>query len=67
MFEPNLDGDAFVFQSEIVGDAAPGEYVSGVEKGISSVLSSGPVAGFPMIGVKATLLDAAGHDVDSSA
>jgi len=44
----------------------PKEYVPGVEKGIASVMSSGPFAGFPMIGVKATLTDGAYHDVDSS-
>ena len=42
----------------------PKEYVPGVEKGIDSVMSSGPFAGFPMIGVKATLTDGAYHDVD---
>ncbi|TIX53498.1 MAG: elongation factor G, partial [Mesorhizobium sp.] len=45
----------------------PKEYVPGVEKGINSVLSSGPFAGFPMIGVKATLVDGACHETDSSA
>jgi elongation factor G len=44
----------------------PKEYIPGVEKGIQSVLSSGPLAGFPMLGVKATLIDGAYHDVDSS-
>ena len=37
-----------------------------LRKGINSVLSSGPLAGFPMLGVKATLIDGAYHDVDSS-
>ena len=66
IFEPNPDGDDFVFESKIVGGAVPKEYIPGVEKGIQSVLSSGPVAGFPMLGVKATLIDGAFHDVDSS-
>ncbi|MGB3387822.1 MAG: elongation factor G [Pseudaminobacter sp.] len=66
MFEPNTEGEDFVFESKIVGGAVPKEYVPGVEKGIQSVLSSGPFAGFPMIGVKATLIDGAYHDVDSS-
>ncbi len=66
IFEPNPDGDDYVFESKIVGGAVPKEYIPGVEKGIGSVMSSGPVAGFPMLGVKATLIDGAFHDVDSS-
>ncbi|TGQ35226.1 MULTISPECIES: elongation factor G [unclassified Mesorhizobium] len=66
LFEPDAEGGDFKFESKIVGGAVPKEYVPGVEKGINSVLSSGPFAGFPMIGVKATLIDGAFHDVDSS-
>jgi elongation factor G len=65
-FEPNREGEDFVFDSKVVGGSVPKEYVPGVEKGIESVMSSGPFAGFPMIGVKATLIDGAYHDVDSS-
>jgi elongation factor G len=66
IFEPNPDGEEFKFESKIVGGAVPKEYIPGVQKGIESVLSSGPLAGFPMLGVKATLVDGAFHDVDSS-
>ncbi len=66
VFEPNAEGEDFVFESKVVGGSVPKEYVPGVEKGINSVLSSGPFAGFPMIGVKASLVDGAYHDVDSS-
>ncbi|MEX0956281.1 MAG: elongation factor G [Rhizobiaceae bacterium] len=66
IFEPNPEGDEFVFESKIVGGNVPKEYIPGVQKGIESVLSSGPLAGFPMLGVKATLIDGAYHDVDSS-
>jgi elongation factor G len=66
VFEPNEEGEDFKFESKIVGGAVPKEYIPGVQKGIESVLSSGPIAGFPMLGVKATLLDGAYHDVDSS-
>mgnify|MGYP001352946918 CR=1 FL=1 len=66
VFEPNTEGEEYVFESKIVGGAVPKEYIPGVQKGIESVLSSGPFAGFPMIGVKATLIDGAYHDVDSS-
>ncbi len=66
MFEPNEEGEDFVFESKIVGGNVPREYIPGVQKGIESVLNAGPLAGFPMLGVKATLLDGAYHDVDSS-
>ncbi|WP_192385658.1 elongation factor G [Mesorhizobium silamurunense] len=66
LFEPNTESEEFVFESKIVGGAVPKEYIPGVEKGIQSVMGSGPFAGFPMIGVKATLIDGAFHDVDSS-
>jgi elongation factor G len=66
VFEPNPESSEFVFESKIVGGAVPKEYIPGVEKGINSVMTSGPFAGFPMIGVKATLIDGAYHDVDSS-
>lgn len=66
LFEANGDAEDFEFESKIVGGNVPKEYIPGVQKGIQSVLSSGPLAGFPMLGVKATLLDGAYHDVDSS-
>jgi elongation factor G len=66
VFEPNEEGEDFKFESQIVGGAVPKEYIPGVQKGIESVMSSGPFAGFPMIGVKATLIDGSYHDVDSS-
>ena len=66
IFEPNKDSEDFAFESKIVGGAVPKEYIPGVEKGLASVMSAGPVAGFPMLGVKATLYDGAYHDVDSS-
>lgn len=65
IFEPH-EGDEFIFESKIVGGAIPKEYIPGVKKGIDSVMGSGPLAGFPMLGVKATLIDGAYHDVDSS-
>jgi len=65
IFEPH-EGDDFEFESKIVGGAIPKEYIPGVQKGIESVMGSGSLAGFPMLGVKATLIDGAYHDVDSS-
>ncbi|WP_279098845.1 elongation factor G [Bartonella apis] len=65
LFEP-YDGEGLLFESKIVGGSVPKEYIPGVQKGLESVMGSGPLAGFPMQGVKATLLDGAYHDVDSS-
>ncbi|RCL00345.1 MAG: elongation factor G [Candidatus Tokpelaia sp. JSC085] len=65
IFEPH-EGDSFLFESKVVGGAVPKEYIPGVQKGIDSVMGMGPLAGFPMLGVKATLVDGAYHDVDSS-
>jgi elongation factor G len=66
VFEPLEPGSGFVFESKIVGGVVPKEYIPGVEKGLKSALSAGVVAGFPMIDFKATLIDGAYHDVDSS-
>jgi len=54
------------FVSEIKGGAVPKEYIPGVQKGIESVLANGVIAGFPVLGIKAVLVDGAYHDVDSS-
>ncbi len=64
--EPTEPGEGYSFESLIVGGAIPKEYIPGVEKGIASVLDSGPLAGFPVIDVKVKLVDGAYHDVDSS-
>merc|ERR1712228_315799 len=56
----------FEFVSDIKGGAVPKEYIPGVVKGIESVLGSGVIAGYPVLGLKATLIDGAYHDVDSS-
>lgn len=58
--------DDFLFVSEIKGGSIPKEYVPGVEKGVQQIVKSGVIAGFPVVGMKATLLDGAFHDVDSS-
>src|SRR6202012_4450277 len=65
--EPNEPGKGYEFESKIVGGAVPKEYIPGVEKGLESVLSSGVVAGFPVVDVKVQLIDGKYHDVDSSA
>jgi len=66
VFEPGEPGSDFVFESAIVGGAVPKEYIPGVEKGLKSAKENGLLAGFPVIDIKATLVDGAFHDVDSS-
>ncbi len=66
LFEPNEAGEGYEFESKIVGGNVPKEYIPGVEKGLNSVRESGLLAGFPLIDFKATLIDGAYHDVDSS-
>ena len=63
---PTKPGEGYSFESRIVGGAIPKEYIPGVEKGIKSVMDSGPLAGFPVIDFKVALVDGKFHDVDSS-
>ncbi|GAA3933220.1 elongation factor G [Litoribacillus peritrichatus] len=67
-FEPqeNADSDTLEFVNEIVGGAVPKEYIPAVEKGIAEQLQNGVLAGYPVLGVKATLYDGSFHDVDSN-
>ncbi len=63
---PTEPGEGYSFESKVVGGTVPKEYIPGVEKGIKSVMDSGPLAGFPVIDFKVALIDGAYHDVDSS-
>jgi elongation factor G len=63
---PTEPGEGYSFDSKIIGGSVPKEYIPGVEKGIQSVMDSGPLAGFPVIDFKVALIDGAFHDVDSS-
>ena len=66
IFEPLEPGSGYQFESTIVGGSVPKEYIPGVTKGIESCKDNGLLAGFPVIDFKATLIDGAYHDVDSS-
>ncbi|MEO8559433.1 MAG: elongation factor G, partial [Rhodospirillales bacterium] len=66
VFEPQEPGKGYEFESKVVGGSVPKEYVPGVEKGLASSRETGVLAGFPVIDFKATLIDGAYHDVDSS-
>lgn len=67
-FEPlDLAGDVtFEFENKVTGGRVPREYIPSVEAGILDAMTSGPLAGYPVVGVKAILLDGGYHDVDSS-
>lgn len=64
--EPLADGQDFEFADRVVGGAVPKNFFPAVEKGIRDALSAGPIAGYPVVGVKATLYDGSYHDVDSN-
>ena len=68
-FEPmdaNDSEKAFEFVNEIVGGAIPKEYIPAISNGIEEAMQSGVIAGFPVLGVRATVYDGSYHDVDSS-
>ncbi|HEY1723777.1 MAG TPA: elongation factor G [Magnetospirillaceae bacterium] len=65
-FEPLEKGAGFEFENAVVGGSVPREFVPGVEKGLMSAKETGVIVGFPMTDFKATLIDGASHDVDSS-
>ncbi|MCA6058594.1 MULTISPECIES: elongation factor G [Oceanospirillaceae] len=64
-FEPS-DQEGLEFVNEIVGGAIPREYIPAVEKGIAEQMKNGVLAGYPLLGLKATLIDGSYHDVDSN-
>jgi elongation factor G len=66
ILEPGEVGSGFEFESKIVGGNVPREYIPGVQKGLEMQMDNGVVAGYPTIDFKATLIDGAYHDVDSS-
>ena len=65
-FVPEPGGEPVVFVDETTGGVIPREYIPAVEEGVRDAASSGPLAGYPMLNVKATLLDGKYHPVDSS-
>ena len=64
--EPLESGSGLIFESEITGATFPKEYWAPIEKGFKEAASSGVVDGYPVVDVKAVLIDASFHEVDSS-
>ena len=64
--EPRERGAGFEFESKIVGGAVPKDYLPAVEEGVRESMSSGILAGYPMVDVKVTAVDGSYHEVDSS-
>ena len=64
-FEPAAEGTDFEFVNAIVGGVVPKEYIPAVEKGLREAMLRGVLAGYPMVGIKATLYDGKYHPVDS--
>lgn len=58
--------DDFLFINDITGGIIPKEFIPSVEKGLRETITSGPIAGFPVVGVKVKLVFGSYHDVDSS-
>ncbi|HAU30147.1 MAG: Elongation factor G [candidate division TM6 bacterium GW2011_GWF2_43_17] len=65
-FEPLERGKGFEFVDDIVGGSVPREYIPAVQKGLLEALNSGPLGGYPVVDLRATLYDGSYHDVDSS-
>ncbi|OUM95048.1 MAG: translation elongation factor G [Thermobacillus sp. ZCTH02-B1] len=65
-FEPLEQGSGFVFENKIVGGVVPKEYVPAVQAGIEEAMRNGVLAGYPIVDIKATLVDGSYHEVDSS-
>jgi elongation factor G len=60
------DGELYQFENKVTGGRIPREYIPSVDQGIQDAMQYGVLAGYPLVGIKATLLDGAYHDVDSS-
>lgn len=66
VLEPLPRGEGFVFEDETVGGAVPREFIPAVEQGVREAMDSGGVNGYPLVDIKATLIDGKYHEVDSS-
>lgn len=65
-FEPNEEGKGYEFFNKIVGGVVPREYIPAVNAGLEDAIQNGVLAGYPLVDIKASLVDGSYHDVDSS-
>ncbi len=65
-FEPLEPGTGFQFENKVVGGVVPREYIPAVQNGIEESMKNGVIAGFPLVDIKATIVDGSYHDVDSN-
>ncbi|PZM64906.1 elongation factor G [Paenibacillus dendritiformis] len=65
-FAPQEPGAGFTFENKIVGGVVPREYIAPVQAGIEEAMQNGVLAGYPLVDIKATIVDGSYHDVDSS-
>ncbi|QYR22174.1 elongation factor G [Paenibacillus sp. sptzw28] len=65
-FAPQEAGVGFTFENKVVGGAIPREYIGPIQAGIEESMKNGVLAGFPLVDIKATVVDGSYHDVDSS-
>ena len=65
-FEPNPEQEGLVFEEKVFGGAVPKNFFPAVEKGLQESIKKGVLAGYPVVNLKATLVDGSYHDVDSS-
>ena len=65
-FEPQDEQDELIFAEEVFGGSVPRNFYPAVEKGLQEAVQKGPLAGYPMVGLKATLYDGSYHPVDSN-
>jgi elongation factor G len=65
-FAPQEAGQGFVFESKVVGGSIPKEFIAPIQAGIEESMKNGVLAGFPLVDIKAVVVDGSYHDVDSS-
>jgi elongation factor G len=65
-FEPQEAGVGFIFENKVVGGSIPREYIAPIQAGIEESMKNGVIAGFPLVDIKATVVDGSYHDVDSN-
>jgi elongation factor G len=66
VFSPQETGAGFLFENKVVGGSIPREFIAPIQAGIEETMKNGVIAGFPLVDIKATVVDGSYHDVDSN-